>query len=119
VAKILHGVLEPQQRTLVAVGLLGLLHAAIGALRGSLGFFGRHALAFEIICEQSQVGRNFARKLRFGVMAVEEVPESRKKSSQAQHGYSSVASSFSTKPAICRQRAVSSSSAFNPAFVMV
>ena len=33
VAKVLHGVLKPQQRTLVAVRLLCLFHAAIGALR--------------------------------------------------------------------------------------
>jgi hypothetical protein len=83
VAKILHGVLEPQQRTLVAVGLLGLFYAAIGALRGSPGVIGRHALAFEIICEQNQMGRNFAREFRFGAIVTKEIPESREKSSHA------------------------------------
>jgi hypothetical protein len=117
-------VADPEQAVqcaaaLVAVGLLCLFNAAVGADRSQPGLFRRLAAALEVVGKQFQVGPNLACKLPFKAIVAEAIPESRKNSSQAQHRYCSSASSFSTTPAICRQRAVSSSSAFNPAFVMV
>ena len=99
--------------------LFCLLHAAVSASRGQPCFFRRHAAAFEVVGEEGEVRFDFARKVLFGALVGEETAELGDDSSPMRHGYCSSASSFSTTPAIWRQRSVSSSSAFKPALVMV
>jgi hypothetical protein len=62
---------------------------------------------------------DFARKVLFSALVGEEIAELGDDSSPMRHGYCSSARSFSTTPAIWRQRSVSSLSAFSPALVMV
>jgi hypothetical protein len=94
--EILDGVLKPQQGTFIAVRLLCLFYAAISALGGQQRFLRRHALADKIICNEDKMGCNFARKLLFGAMVAEKVPQFRQYSSQAQHGQGSSTGGFST-----------------------
>src|ERR1700761_7589902 len=99
--------------------LLCLFHAAVSAPRRQACFFRRHAAALEVVGQEGEVRCDFTREILFGTLAGEEIAEPCDDSSPACHGYRSSASSFSTKPAIWRQRPVSSSSAFRPALVMV
>jgi hypothetical protein len=95
--------------------LLRSLHAALGAAGGQSGLGGRESLALEIFLEERQVRLDFARHFALGGAAAEEVGQSVQESP---HGYAPSESSFSTRPDIFRQRAVSSASAFLPALVM-
>ncbi len=98
--------------------LHGLLHAAVGAFGGQPGFFRRHAAALEIVGEQGEVRFHFASEFPFRAPIAEQASHPGKKSFPQRHGHFSTASSLSTTTAICRQRSVSSSSAFRPARVM-
>src|ERR1700679_953850 len=98
--------------------LFCLLHAAVSASRSEPCFFRRHAAVFEVVGEEGKVRCDFACKVLFGAPVGEKTAELGDDSSPMRHGYSSSASSFSTTPAIWRQRLVSSLSAFNPALVM-
>ncbi len=119
VAQVLHCLFDPEQRALVAMRLLCLLHAAVSAPRSQPSFFGGHAAALEVVGEQSEVRGDFAGEIRFHALVAEEATQPGNDSPQTRHGYCSSPRSFSTTPAIWRQRTVSSPRAFNPALVMV
>ncbi len=75
IAQILYRLFDPKQGSLVAMRLLCLFHAAVGPLRGQLGFFRRHAAAFEIVGQQRKMRRNLARKLFFRAIVAEKIAE--------------------------------------------
>src|SRR5579872_3128209 len=114
VPQILESVIEPWNRALLAVQFFGLLDAAIHAPRRRAGIVRAQAGAPEVVFKQPQVRFDLARHLAFGAPPEEDIPDlSGDPTHRGQHQNSSE-SSFSTNPASCRHRCVSSSSAFSP-----
>ena len=72
VSNILHGLLDPEQRPLIAMSLLRLLHAAVGSLRRDPCFFRRHATAFKFLREQREMRRDLARKFILSPIVAEQ-----------------------------------------------
>src|SRR5262249_38042302 len=62
---VLRGLFEPDEGTLVAVELPGLLHAAEGAPSREPRLFGRHALASKLVCKQREMRRDFSGQVAF------------------------------------------------------
>jgi hypothetical protein len=76
VAKILQRLLNPQQRTFIAMSLLCLLHSTIGALRRKPRSARRHPSTFKILGKQGKMRLNLAGEFLLIPAVAEQAAES-------------------------------------------
>jgi hypothetical protein len=76
------GLLQPQRRAFIAVGLFCLFHAPESAPCRQHRFFMRHAPPFEVVGEEGEVRVDFAGEVFLGPLVAEETTELRDRSFQ-------------------------------------
>ena len=122
VADVLPQLVEPADRTCVALRLLGLLDAAEGAARGEARLLGRQALADEVVFELAQVGRHLAGQLALGAAGTQERQQAHEEATGFRHGDGDLRmgrrSACSRAPTACASVRPARPSARRPDFVM-
>ena len=86
ISSVLQNVAQCLKPTLVAMQLLGLLHASAGDSGRSPCFFGSHALAQIFVFKQRQMRANFSCQFRFHSGVGEEQIKPDQDASQVLHG---------------------------------
>jgi hypothetical protein len=110
-------IIQPREGSSVPMELLRLLDAAEGHPRLAPGILAGEALSPEVFLNQRKMRGELARQFLFHVPRPDNTDKSREEALESRHHSDSVRS-FSTSPAIRRQRSVCSPSARVPAFVM-
>jgi hypothetical protein len=85
-AQVREGLFHPKDGALLAMELLGLLHAAVSAPSLNPRLIETHAAPLELIFEQRQMSRHFAIQLVVGAAAAEEIRELGRQPSAVPHG---------------------------------
>ena len=111
-------VLEPGERSGVALRVLRRLDAEERPAGCGAHLVVGEPLPAQIVLEEIAMGRDLARELVLRPSRSEERQDTLREAPDGRHGFTSPTSSLSTRPARRRQRSVSFSSAFSPAFVI-